>query len=86
MTTLAPPSPAETTGQMTAVWRPVGPDLVLEVQPPDPEPPRSALHITVLDELPRDPACRDIVVLPTGRYLVGAMHPTRPFTRYMHRV
>lgn len=77
----------ETTGQMTAVWRPfAGPDVVVEVEPVDPDRRRNALHVTVLEDLPREPGNEQVVVLPSGRYLIGRPHPTRPFEHYLHRL
>lgn len=67
----------EATGQIVAVWR-RGAEATLRADP------RAALHVTEIAEL-ADPA--GVVVLPGDvRYVVGAEHPRRPFTRYVHRL
>jgi hypothetical protein len=45
-----------------------------------------ALHVAILADLPRDPLDGGIVCLPGVRYRIGGLHPTAPFSRYLHRL
>lgn len=70
----------ERTGQFLAIWR-VGGDLEVDA------PPKATMRVDVIEDLPREPGRQDIVIAPGDvRYLLGVMHPDRPFHRYVHRL
>lgn len=80
-----PPLTVSATGEFVAAWRlsDTGTWRMHDLGTA----PRATVHVDDIADLPRDPdRPDDLVVIGANRYLLGRLHPDRPFHRYLHKV